>query len=150
MGKMTINANYWDNSFKPSKPTRSLPKKENNEKIQDSAEINAYMMKNNPSFLEKMMMQFLNTNHISFEFQKIFYIAGKNNYITQYFIADFYIPAKKTIIEVDGKFHQKQSKEDKKRTMLIKEHYKKVKVLRMTYNDIHNPRKLEDLLKRIK
>lgn len=144
------DASYWDDSFKPKKPTRPLPKEENNKRIKDSAEIHAWEMKNKPSFLEKMMMGFLDRNHIMYEFQKIFYIAGKNKYITQYFIADFYVPQRRTIVEVDGKFHKEQTKQDQIRTQLIKKHYKRTFVVRVTYNDFKNPKKLEDLVKRLK
>lgn len=139
-----------DYAYNPQKRGHTLPKKENNKKLQDSAEVNAWWMRKNPSFLERMMLQFLDNNNIQYEFQKIFYIAGKNNYITRYFIADFYIPSKKVVIEMDGKFHKEQEKQDKRRTALIKDYYKKVKVIRMTYKDMNNPNKLRDLLTRIK
>lgn len=144
------SVNDWNDDFKPKKPSVQLKKEENNERITDSAEIHAWEMRRNPSFLEKMMKEFLDNHGINYEFQKIFYIAGKNNYITQYFIVDFYIPNKKLILEVDGKFHKEQAKQDNKRTLLIKEHYRKTKVIRFTYKDMMNSKKLSELLKRLK
>ena len=150
---MAYRTNFWENDWgnnRPRKPIRKLKKEVNNERMQDSAEVNAWWMRRNPSFLEKMMMEFLDNNHIQYEFQKIFYIAGKNKYIEQYYIADFYIPSRRTIIEVDGKFHEQQKKYDSKRTELIKQYHKKVKVIRIKYPDFKNAKKLNDLLTRIK
>ena len=49
---------------------------------------------------------------MEYEEQKIFYIYADDGWIVRYFIADFYIPEKELIIEVDGKFHNEQKKKD--------------------------------------
>lgn len=146
----TFDASYWDDNFKPKKPSVSLPKKENNEKMKESAELHAWEMRQKPSYLEKMMIGFLKAhNIIDYEFQKIFYIAGKNQYITQYYIADFYFPSKKLILEVDGKFHNKQIKQDNRRTQILKQYYRKIKVIRFTYSDFSNEKKMMELLQKL-
>lgn len=147
---MAYRVNYWEDDWSrnPKRPSRRLKKEVNNEKIKESAEIHAWEMRIKPSWLEKQMMEFLDNHSIKYEFQKIFYIADKNQYIQRYFIADFFIPDRNLIIEMDGKFHKEQIKYDKMRTELIKEHYRKIKVIRFTYNDVVNMG-WENMLKRI-
>lgn len=138
----------WDNKSKTRVPTRKLRKEDNNKRMEDSAEIHAWEMRNNPSWLEKQMMEFLDNHSIKYEFQKIFYINDKNGYKQRYFIADFFIPDRNLIIEMDGKQHLNQVDYDNKRTALIKEHYRKTKVIRFTYKDVTGMG-WENMLKRI-
>ena len=62
-----------------------------------------------------MLKTFL-TGKIDFEFQKIIYTDNKH-----FFIADFYIPSKNLIIELDGEYHDnaKQQNRDIWRTQLL-------------------------------
>ena len=63
-----------------------------------------------------MLKAFL-TGKIDFEFQKIIYTDNKH-----FFIADFYIPSKNLIIELDGEYHDnaKQQEKDIWRTKVLK------------------------------
>ena len=138
----------WDSKSKTRVLTRRLKKEDNNKRMEDSAEIHAWEMRNNPSWLEKQMMEFLDNHNIKYEFQKIFYISGKDGYKQRYFIADFFIPDRNLIIEMDGKQHKEHVEYDNRRTALIKEHYRKIKVVRFTYRDIVGIN-WENILKRI-
>lgn len=89
-----------------------IPKDPHNKNIRKNAELC-------PSWLERQMIEFLNNQKIKFEFQKIFYIRSSGGFIKQYYIADFYIPKKHIILEVDGKFHNEQVKLDSFRTWNI-------------------------------
>ena len=102
-----------------------------------------------PSPLEERMISLLTKHHISFEFQKIFYIRAKDGYIIRYYIADFYIPDKAIIIEVDGKFHDKHKIHDKMRTRYIQESYSEVTVLRYKWADLSDEKKMGDLVNRL-
>ena len=82
--------------------------------------------------------------------QKIFYICAKDGWIVRYYIADFYVPDKCIIIEVDGKFHENRRQHDKDRTKNIQESYPEVEVLRYTWQDLSDQRKMQDLLHQIK
>lgn len=98
-----------------------------------------------PSKLEERMMSFLDDLGIHYEFQKIFYIYADDGWIIRYYIADFYVPDKNIIIEVDGKFHDRQRLHDKHRTKMIQEHYPDVEVLRYTWNDLSDSDRMEEL-----
>ena len=117
-----------------------------NKEIKSSAEYRAEEMKVWPSPLEEKMKFFLDSQDIRYEQQKIFYIYADDGWIIRYYIADFYIPSKSIIIEVDGKFHNKQKQHDKTRTRTIQEQYPDVTVLRYTWNDFTDSIKMNELL----
>lgn len=93
----------------------------------------ARQMQLNSSPLEEKMMDFLDKYNVYYVFQKIFYIND-----SKFFIADFYFPDSKIILETDGKFHSKRVKQDTKRTELITEHYPEVKIIRWTWEDFND------------
>ena len=122
---------------------------EHNREIMASAQFRAEEMKTWPSPLEERMKAFLEENLIDFEDQKIFYICADDGYILRYYIADFYIPDKHIIIEVDGKFHDDHKQHDKQRTKEIQEHYPGVEVLRYRWKDLSDSDMMDELLWRI-
>ena len=119
---------------------------EHNWEIKSNAEYRAEEMKAWPSPLEEKMKAFLNEHYIDYEEQKIFYIYADDGWIIRYYIADFFIPDKDLIIEVDGKFHDEQKQKDKTRTRIIQENYPMVEVLRFTWEDISDEDTMNDLL----
>lgn len=120
-----------------------------NREIMATAEYRAEEMKTWPSKLEERMQQFLEYYKVEFEAQKIFYIYADDGWIIRYYIADFYIPDKKIIIEVDGSFHDKQKQHDKDRTKIIQENYPGVEVLRYKWDDMFDNDIIDDLVYRI-
>ena len=87
---------------------REIRRCEHNKELITSALFRAEDMKTWPSPLEKRMKGFLDKYDIPYEEQKIFYIVADDGWIIRYYIADFYVPDSKVIIEVDGKFHEDQ------------------------------------------
>lgn len=120
--------------------------KEHNAEIRQSAEYRAREMTCFPSPLEERMQCFLDSHFITYECQKIFYIHANDGWIVRYYIADFYVPSTHLIIEVDGKFHDRQKQHDKVRTKTIQEQYPDVKVVRFTWEDMSDDDKMDDLL----
>ena len=95
------------------------------------------------------MQRVLDKHHIKYEFQKIFYIYADDGWITRYYIADFYIPNKKIIIEVDGKFHDEHRLHDKQRTKDIQKLYPEVEVLRYKWKDVSDEKIMGELVRRL-
>lgn len=120
--------------------------KAHNREVVSNAEFRARQMRCNPSPLEEKMIEFLRYNGIAFEFQKIFYIKADDGWINRYYIADFYIPIRDTIIEVDGKFHDDHKLHDKMRTRRIQEQYPNVSVLRYKWKDLDDYDLMQHLL----
>ena len=119
---------------------------EHNREIMYSAQARAAEMEVFPSKLEERMKDFLDRYGIYYESQKIFYIYAEDDWIIRYYIADFYIPDKCIIIEVDGKFHDKHKQHDKERTKEIQRNYPGIEVLRYKWQDMSNKKKMQELL----
>ena len=82
------------------KPYKEEPK-------ENTAEYYKHLLEVNATYAEKLLKTFL-TGKIDFEFQKIIYTDNKH-----FFIADFYIPSKNLIIELDGEYHNDAKQQDK-------------------------------------
>ena len=120
-----------------------------NREVITNAEYRAAEMRYSPSPLEERMKLFLDRNGIMYETQKVFYIRANDGYILKYYIADFYIPHKEIIIEVDRKFHDKHKQHDKKRTKEIQKQYPTVEVLRYKWKDLFDKNLMNELLAKI-
>lgn len=92
-------------------------------------------MHNNPSYLEKKMMNLLDKLGVHYRFQWVLFILSEDAQIEQFYIADFYIPKVNVIIEVDGKFHKDQADKDNRRVEDIHRHYPDIDILRWDNDD---------------
>ena len=122
---------------------------EHNKEVMDSARFRAEKMNIWPSPLEERMKEVLDISGIHYEQQKIFYIYADDGWIIRYYIADFYIPDKNIIIEVDGRFHDRHKQHDKMRTKEIQEQYPKVEVVRFNWKEVHNRKIMESLIEKL-
>ena len=109
-GSYTSTLHTSEGSIKPYKEElREEPKENTAERYKHILEVNA-------TYAERLLKTFL-AGKIDFEFQKIIYTDNKH-----FFIADFYIPSKNLIIELDGEYHDdaKQKGKDIWRTKILK------------------------------
>lgn len=120
-----------------------------NKEVRAVAEYRATEMGTWPSPLEERMKGLLDLHGIEYEFQRIFCIYADDGWIIRYYIADFYIPGKGIILEVDGKFHDGQRQHDKERTRIIQEHYPEVDVIRWTSKDFSSQSKVNWLIEKL-
>lgn len=74
---------------------------------ENTAEYYKHILEVNATYAERLLKTFL-TGKIDFEFQKIIYTDNKH-----FFIADFYIPSKNLIIELDGEYHDNVKQQNK-------------------------------------
>ena len=95
--------------------SESSTKSYKEEPKENTAEYYKHILEVNATYAERLLKTFL-TGKIDFEFQKIIYTDNKH-----FFIADFYIPSKNLIIELDGEYHDntKQQNKDIWRTQLL-------------------------------
>ena len=109
-GSFTSTLYTSEGSTKPYKEELKEEPKEN------TAERYKHILEVNATYAEKLLKTFL-TGKIDFEFQKIIYTDNRH-----FFIADFYIPSKNLIIELDGEYHDdaKQQEKDIWRTKILK------------------------------
>ena len=127
-----------------------VPKEPHNTNMKNSAIKNAAYNRKHPSWLEKKMIEFLDSHKIKYTFQAILYIKSKGGFIKQYYIADFYIPRKKIIIETDGKFHEEQKEYDDFRTKDIQKNFPGTTVIRWSTKDFNSYANMKKLLELIK
>ena len=100
-GSYTSTLHTSEGSIKPYKEESREESKEN------TAERYKHILEVNATYAERLLKTFL-TEKIDFEFQKIIYTDNKH-----FFIADFYIPSKNLIIELDGEYHNDAKQQDK-------------------------------------
>ena len=100
-GSFTSTLHTSEGSIKPYKEESKEEPKEN------TAEHYKHILEVNATYAERLLKTFL-TGKIDFEFQKIIYTDNKH-----FFIADFYIPSKNLIIELDGEYHDNIKQQDK-------------------------------------
>ena len=100
-GSYTSTLHTSEGSIKPYKEELREESKE------DTAERYKHILEVNATYAERLLKTFL-TGKIDFEFQKIIYTDNKH-----FFIADFYIPSKNLIIELDGEYHNDAKQQDK-------------------------------------
>lgn len=110
-GSFTSTLHTSEGSVKPYKESSREELKEN------TAEYYKHILEVNATYAERVLYSFL-TGKIDFEFQKIIYTDNKKHF----FIADFYIPSKNLIIELDGEYHDNIKQQDKDiwRTRILK------------------------------
>ena len=101
LGSYTSTLHTSEGSIKPYKEE---PREESKENI---AEHYKHILEVNATYAERLLKTFL-TGKIDFEFQKIIYTDNKH-----FFIADFYIPSKNLIIELDGEYHDNAKRQEK-------------------------------------
>ena len=109
-GSFTSTLHTSEGSIKPYKEElREEPKENTAERYKHILEVNA-------TYAERLLKTFL-AGKIDFEFQKIIYTDNKH-----FFIADFYIPSKNLIVELDGEYHDNIKQQDKDiwRTQILK------------------------------
>ena len=91
-----------------TKPYKNEPIEEPIEEPKENiAEHYKHILEVNATYAERLLKTFL-AGKIDFEFQKIIYTDNKH-----FFIADFYIPSKNLIIELDGEYHNDAKQQDK-------------------------------------
>ena len=100
-GSFTSTLHTSEGSMKSYKEEPGEDPKEN------TAEYYKHILEVNATYAERLLKTFL-TGKIDFEFQKIIYTDNKH-----FFIADFYIPSKNLIIELDGEYHNDAKQQDK-------------------------------------
>ena len=86
---------------------KSYKEEPREESKENTAEHYKHILEVNATYAERLLKTFL-TGKIDFEFQKIIYTDNKH-----FFIADFYIPSKNLIIELDGEYHNDAKQQDK-------------------------------------
>lgn len=99
-------------------------------------------LKDNATYYEKFFRTLLKRWKIPHQFQKVIFV---DDY--RYYIVDFYIPKFRTVIEIDGRGHDKNKGYDNNRTHRLKRSGVR-KVIRFRNEEVtgKKPKRLRELL----
>ena len=103
---------------------------------------------NKATHAENKFRKYLSDLNINYEFQKIIYLKDKENNVTDFYIADFYVAYYNMIIELDGDYHDNEDQIEKdieRDEMLNSMGYK---ILRINNLAVYNNKALYDIIKR--
>jgi len=95
-------------------------------------------LRNNATFEEKLLWKYLQNKKLGFKFIRQYSIEG--------YVVDFYCPAKRLVIELDGNFHKNNLNYDKYRNKYLGAF--NIKVIRFWNQEIMND--VEDVVEKIK
>ena len=98
-------------------------------------------LQNNATKAELGLKEYFDSQNINYEFQFPIYISNKQK-IEKFYIADFYIPTAKLIIELDGEYHNTKEQQLKDNTRDKELKKKGYLVLRFKNEDVFTPNKI--------
>ena len=112
------------------KKTKKKRKKELRAKVEKFATEHQH----NPTPAENSFAKLLRYLNMDFEMQKVF--SCKESM----YIVDFYLPQYKTVVEIDGGYHNtpQQRKKDRKRTQALKKQPLIIRIIRFQNEEIQN------------
>jgi hypothetical protein len=120
--------------------------------IRSEGEHNSRLMYKFPTALEGEVMKILDDNGIRYKFQQLFYrfVRGYRQYVEAYYIANFWIPKKKLILEIQPARRKIEVDSEKLRTFSYEGISPRAQVLKITKEDLECPTFAQELLALIK
>lgn len=126
--------------------------KESSKVIYQEGKKTAWILTSNPSENELLLKGILDEHNVKYKFQKIFFksIEGKKKCAESYYIAPFWLPRKKLIIEVSPSKRDKVSKNMNFRIYNALEAFPKAQCIKLTKKDLTAPGFIKDFIDLIK
>lgn len=120
--------------------------------IRSEGEHNSRLMYKFPTALEEKVKKILDDNGIKYKFQQLFYrfVKGYRQYVEAYYIANFWIPKKKLVLEIQPARRKIEVDSEKLRTFSYEGVTPKAQVLKITEEDLRCPTFAQELLALIK
>ena len=120
--------------------------------IRSEGEHNSRLMYKFPTALEAKVKNILDDNGIKYKFQQLFYrfVKGYRQYVEAYYIANFWIPKKRLIIDIQPAKRKIEVDSEKLRTFSYDNVTPKAQVLKITEEDLRCPTFVQELLAIIK
>ena len=120
--------------------------------IRSEGEHNSRLMYKFPTALEGEVKKILDDNGIMYKFQQLFYrfVRGYRQYVEAYYIANFWIPKRKLILEIQPARRKIEVDSEKLRTFSYEGISPRAQVLKITKEDLECPTFAQELLALIK
>jgi hypothetical protein len=116
--------------------------------IRSEGEHNSRLMYKFPTALEREVKKVLDDNGIKYKFQQLFYrfVKGYRQYVEAYYIANFWIPKKRLVLDIQPARRKIEVKSEKLRTFSYDGVTPRAQVLRITEEDLRCPTFAQELL----
>jgi hypothetical protein len=116
--------------------------------IRSEGEHNSRLMYKFPTALEREVKKILDDNSIKYKFQQLFYrfVKGYRQYVEAYYIANFWIPKKRLVLDIQPARRKIKVDSEKLRTFSYDGVTPKAQVLRITEEDLRCPTFTQELL----
>ena len=116
--------------------------------IRSEGEHNSRLMYKFPTALEAQVKKVLDDNGVRYKFQQLFYrfVKGYRQYVEAYYIANFWIPKKKLVLEIQPARRKIEVESEKLRTFSYDGVFPRAQVLRITEEDLRCPTFAQELL----
>jgi hypothetical protein len=116
--------------------------------IRSEGEHNSRLMYKFPTALEAQVKKVLDDNGVRYKFQQLFYrfVKGYRQYVEAYYIANFWIPKKKLVLEIQPARRKIEVESEKLRTFSYDGVFPRAQVLRITEVDLRCPTFAQELL----
>lgn len=120
--------------------------------IRSEGEHNSRLMYKFPTALEARVKNILDDNGIKYKFQQLFYrfVKGYRQYVEAYYIANFWIPQKRLILDIQPAKRKIEVDSEKLRTFSYDNITPRAQVLKITEEDLRCPTFAQELLALIK
>lgn len=120
--------------------------------VREEGSRNARIMFTHPTALEREIREILDANGIKYTFQKPLYrfIKGYRHYVESYYIANFWLPSKKIILDVESSFRNASVRSTGVRTYDNEGITPVATVLKIKEEDLKYPAFKEELLALLK
>lgn len=120
--------------------------------VRSEGEHNSRLMYKFPTSLESRVRDILDRNKVKYSFQKLFYrtVEGYRQYTEAYYIANFWLPGKRLMIDVEPAPRKVGVKSEGLRTFSNDRIYPRAQVLKITERDLDYPSFTAELLAFVK
>lgn len=120
--------------------------------IRSEGEHNSRLMYKFPTALEAQVKKLLDENHVKYSFQKLFYryVKGYRQYVEAYYIANFWIPRKRLMLDIQKGPRKINVASEDLRTFSNEGITPAAQVLRITEKDLNCPTFAEEFLSLVK
>lgn len=126
--------------------------KQNSKVVFQEGKRVAWILATNPSENELKFKDLLDSHHIKYKFQKLFFksYAGTKHTAESYYVAQFWLPRRKLFIEVPQGSRAKRVKQCDFRTLNALDVFPKAQCIKLTLDELEDSEFIDNFIQLIK